>query len=117
MTDDIPAGVGRLGGSPVFTLGILVLLLGGIAGVAASLVHEWLDDDYDAELVALSLAILADDYAPQSGETMRLRQYALDALEQATGAALSDAERDRWLAGREQLLPAGLCVAQDSTGQ
>ena len=116
MEKDIPAGVGRLGGLPVFGLGILVLAVGGIAGVTASLVFDLLDDDYDAQLVELSLAVLASDYDPADDNEARVRRYALDALEKATGTELSDAERNSWLRGTDQLLPASMCVAPEASG-
>ena len=117
MADDLPAGVGRLGGSPVFGCGIVILLAGAIAGITASLVVVWLDEDYDAELVELSVAILSGDYAPRADEAARVRQFALDALERATGATLTDADRAQWLEGSEPLLPAGLCAAPHRQSQ
>ena len=117
MEKDIPLGVGRMGGMPVFGLGILVLVVGGVAGVAASLVYDLLDDDYDSELVELSHAVLASDYDPEDDNMARLRRFALDALEKTTGATLSGEERDRWLSGNDALLPASMCVAPETSGE
>ncbi len=113
MSDPIPAGVGRYGGSPVFLLGILVLAAGTVAGITASLFVEWLEDDYDAELVELSVAILAETYEPDNSDTYRIRQFALDALERATGTDIPQADRESWLTGEMQALPAGFCAPAD----